>query len=317
MNTQNRSGRGGRLRLASLSLGALLFGSAIACGGSTTGGHAEPAGSAGSDGDRDAGSGAGGSGGGAGGSGSGGTNGSSGGSHPGGAGGATCECPAIGCGPGFHSVNVPGQCCPSCEVCTVDCPAIECAAGEMPLTLPGQCCPTECAPAPQDAGVYAPTCTTIPVLACRSQRQCPADWRTARSRFATCDPPPTLATYLAVCGRYHVLVSAGFDAATRYFYDEYGKLVAEDADYAGALSCNRLDASFRDPGFVDCTFEPNCGVGGDAGPPACGDGVLDPGESCDRIVGEQTCASATQGALGAGTLKCTADCTFDVSGCHH
>jgi hypothetical protein len=47
--------------------------------------------------------------------------------------------------------------------------------------------------------------------------------------------------------------------------------------------------------------------------PACGNGVIDPGEQCDQAnLNGQTCVS--QGFAG-GILKCGAGCVFDTSGC--
>ena len=48
--------------------------------------------------------------------------------------------------------------------------------------------------------------------------------------------------------------------------------------------------------------------------PFCGDGLIDqPGEACDgTMLGSQTCEGL---GLGAGTLACSGQCTFDTSGC--
>ena len=55
-------------------------------------------------------------------------------------------------------------------------------------------------------------------------------------------------------------------------------------------------------------------AGEDAAPGAvCGDGVVDPGESCDgAALGAATCASL---GFVAGPLACGADCAFDTGGC--
>ena len=54
-------------------------------------------------------------------------------------------------------------------------------------------------------------------------------------------------------------------------------------------------------------------TGGTGGSGLCGNGKIDPGESCDGTdFGSQTCASL---GLGTGSLICTAGCTIDVSGC--
>ena len=53
-------------------------------------------------------------------------------------------------------------------------------------------------------------------------------------------------------------------------------------------------------------------------PPAktCPNGKIDTGEVCDGTqLGGKTCDTATSGAKPTGTLKCTATCTFDTSGC--
>ena len=57
-----------------------------------------------------------------------------------------------------------------------------------------------------------------------------------------------------------------------------------------------------------CQFDLTSCVG------TCGDGALDPGESCDGSdFGEQTCSTAA--GLASGDLGCTAACHLDVSGC--
>src|SRR4029079_3954689 len=49
---------------------------------------------------------------------------------------------------------------------------------------------------------------------------------------------------------------------------------------------------------------------------ACGNGFVDHNEMCDGPdLGGQTCASATLGALPAGTLGCTAKCGLDLTQC--
>lgn len=58
------------------------------------------------------------------------------------------------------------------------------------------------------------------------------------------------------------------------------------------------------------------GGGGEGGAEnKCGNGMLNPGESCDGdLLGEADCVSIAQGFIG-GTLACAADCSFDTSGC--
>ncbi len=70
------------------------------------------------------------------------------GSATGGASVTNCDCFAGPCAPGTHSVQVPDQCCPSCQPCgAVNCPNMPaCGPGEQPITSPGQCCPTACGP---------------------------------------------------------------------------------------------------------------------------------------------------------------------------
>ena len=47
----------------------------------------------------------------------------------------------------------------------------------------------------------------------------------------------------------------------------------------------------------------------------CGDGTLDPGETCDSSAfGAQTCLTAA--GRQSGSLLCTDECHLDVSGCH-
>lgn len=48
----------------------------------------------------------------------------------------------------------------------------------------------------------------------------------------------------------------------------------------------------------------------------CGDKVLDTGEACDgTLLGGKTCATATSMMGSTGTLKCSATCKLDISGC--
>ncbi len=79
--------------------------------------------------------------------------GGTGGSGTGGSSVTTCECFAGECAPGTRSVQLPDQCCPSCQPCgVVNCPNLPaCGPGEQPVTSPGQCCPTSCGPS-HDAG---------------------------------------------------------------------------------------------------------------------------------------------------------------------
>ncbi|MBU1244836.1 hypothetical protein KKD52_13900 [Myxococcota bacterium] len=59
----------------------------------------------------------------------------------------------------------------------------------------------------------------------------------------------------------------------------------------------------------------SCDDGPRTAPPACGNGILEAGETCDGAdFGPQTCANY---GLDAGTLACTAQCTIDLAGCHN
>jgi len=70
-------------------------------------------------------------------------------------------------------------------------------------------------------------------------------------------------------------------------------------------------------GTVCCTAPQTCGGGGSpgvcGGGAVCGNGLIEPGESCDGLdLGGQSCVS--QGFTG-GTLSCTGVCTFNTSAC--
>jgi hypothetical protein len=58
-------------------------------------------------------------------------------------------------------------------------------------------------------------------------------------------------------------------------------------------------------------------IGGNHGTVAtCGDGVLQDKEECDGTqLGGATCGSVTMGFKPAGTLRCSAACTWNISGC--
>ena len=47
---------------------------------------------------------------------------------------------------------------------------------------------------------------------------------------------------------------------------------------------------------------------------SCGDGIIDPGEDCDQILGEATCGSLGHYNVN-GLLACNSDCTFEFSEC--
>lgn len=69
-------------------------------------------------------------------------------------------------------------------------------------------------------------------------------------------------------------------------------------------------------GFTDFPADSGCVDAADNNESECGDGYLDPNESCDPgpppQLGGETCTS--QGSSGTG-LSCTLSCTFDVSTC--
>ena len=78
-------------------------------------------------------------------------------------------------------------------------------------------------------------------------------------------------------------------------------LAACDDDNSASAVCGDLAC---DSGETAGSCEVDCG---------CGNGVANPGEDCDGTdVGGATCESVTQ---RGGTLACSADCTFDVTGC--
>lgn len=79
---------------------------------------------------------------------------------------------------------------------------------------------------------------------------------------------------------------------------------------SGGGDTGGLDAG-TDSGGMDTTPDDS---GGDATQGTCGNGQLDPGETCDgRLLGGATCAS--EGFVG-GTIACGAGCTIDTSGCN-
>lgn len=66
----------------------------------------------------------------------------------GGFGGSVCVCQTGECAPGTRRVQLPEQCCPTCEPCgPVNCPLIpSCGRGQQPIIAAGECCPTSCGP---------------------------------------------------------------------------------------------------------------------------------------------------------------------------
>jgi hypothetical protein len=97
------------------------------------------------------------------------------------------------------------------------------------------------------------------------------------------------------------------------FFDKWAK----DEEKAGAGVC---PDGIADPNtMADFITEHSDAVAtalAGGGLPTCGDGVLDPNEDCDLgTLGGADCDSATSGAQPVGTLGCSANCTFDTSGC--
>jgi hypothetical protein len=56
-------------------------------------------------------------------------------------------------------------------------------------------------------------------------------------------------------------------------------------------------------------------TGGTTSKPACFNGKLDPGETCDGSIMGITCLAATMGSAPLGTVTCSKTCTWDTSGC--
>jgi hypothetical protein len=91
---------------------------------------------------------------------------------------------------------------------------------------------------------------------------------------------------------------------------------AQDGGMADADADGSLDA--RDASAADAAPEPPDAAPPDSGATArCGDGVRNQvGEQCDTFdLAGATCASLL-GNNATGTLRCSATCTFDTSGCH-
>ncbi len=82
--------------------------------------------------------------------------------------------------------------------------------------------------------------------------------------------------------------------------------VYDDRYVAGTLGCNASSCTYDTSGCEEAPTEP----GGE-----CGDGELDPGESCDGSALRRTECSSVDARFETGTLGCTDDCTYDTSGC--
>lgn len=84
-----------------------------------------------------------------------------------------------------------------------------------------------------------------------------------------------------------------------------------DGEDLDGVSCEQLG---YEGGRLSCTSECRFDTDECEGPaPRCGNGVVDPGESCDgNAMEEETCV--TLGHAG-GVLKCADDCTFDIADC--
>jgi hypothetical protein len=82
----------------------------------------------------------------------------------------------------------------------------------------------------------------------------------------------------------------------------------------GKTTCFELCTCKGTPAATCLTQCQNQGTGG--GGPNCGNGALDPGESCDGTnLGAENCATTTMGARPGGVLACSPSCTFDTNGC--
>jgi hypothetical protein len=92
----------------------------------------------------------------------------------------------------------------------------------------------------------------------------------------------------------------------------------DGADFGVATCASRV--GFGSTGALKCAT--GCGAIDTSGCSplvTCGDGTIDPmkGEDCDGSnLGGATCASATGQATATGTLGCSNNCKFDLSGCH-
>jgi hypothetical protein len=109
----------------------------------------------------------------------------------------------------------------------------------------------------------------------------------------------------------------GIDTSTTFFYDAGGMLVGRvDGGMVQNSGCTAYDPTFVPPS-AECKWFPNCPGAVDAGPPTCGNGVIDGQDQCDGAnLNGLTCASATMGSRPNGMLRCTASCSLDVSGCY-
>ncbi|RMG48965.1 MAG: hypothetical protein D6718_00620 [Acidobacteria bacterium] len=95
--------------------------------------------------------------------------------------------------------------------------------------------------------------------------------------------------------------------------EDYGCTSAADTSEVGVRECG--DGADNDgDGKID-QDDGNCSGPNDDAENRCGDGVREPGaEECDGAdLGGATCSSRGH---AAGTLRCTASCTFDESGCN-
>ena len=112
-----------------------------------------------------------------------------------------------------------------------------------------------------------------------------------------------------------------FDMSVARWYREGGKYMRPTtffylgASVLAASGCaSRFTASGNPTGSGSATGSGSgSGTGGGAPLATCGNGLLEPGESCDGTdLNQSSCA-----ALGfdSGTLQCAASCKFDTSGC--
>lgn len=96
-----------------------------------------------------------------------------------------------------------------------------------------------------------------------------------------------------------------------------GSEVCDGTDLDGADCTDLGYGEAGNPGdvlcAVDCTalLDLSCGA-------TCGNGVVEPGEDCDRMgpVIPADCSTVTSGVLTDGNMGCTSICTYDLSGCY-
>ncbi|MBI2530172.1 MAG: carboxypeptidase regulatory-like domain-containing protein [Candidatus Diapherotrites archaeon] len=79
-------------------------------------------------------------------------------------------------------------------------------------------------------------------------------------------------------------------------------------------ACNDFDDFLEDEGALQCRSSCTIDTSGCVAPPTCGNGLIDPGESCDGSnLANLTCGDID--SFDPGTLSCTDTCTIDTSSC--